>query len=70
MQKPVAGVVGKSKSTPICSYIFHLYYSINTLSGEEILAYQVGQEMIKYDFNPKLKSKLVVSEDSKQQILV
>ena len=38
VQKLVFGV-DKSKSTAICSYIFHLYNSLDMMKGEEITMY-------------------------------
>ena len=59
----------KSKLTPICFYMFHLYYYLELLMRPEMMAYKVGKEMIIYSFDTKSKYEQVGGEDSEHKSL-
>ena len=44
----------KLKATPIGPYLFHLYMGQEALNGEEMVAYEIGLDLLKYDCTPKL----------------
>ena len=46
--------VWKFKATPIGSYLFHLYMGQELLNGEEMVAYEIGLDLLKYDCMPDL----------------
>ena len=52
MTKLVDGV-RKFKATPIGPYLFHLYAGQELLNGEEMVAYEIGQDLLKYDCTPE-----------------
>ena len=43
----------KLKATPIGPYLFHLYRGQELLSGEEMVAYEIGLDLLKYGCTPK-----------------
>ena len=44
--------VRKFKATPIGPYLFHLYMGQQLLNGEEMVAYEIGLDLLKYDCTP------------------
>ena len=44
--------VRKFKATPIGPYLFHLYMGQELLNGEEMVAYEIGLDLLKYDCTP------------------
>ena len=48
----------KLKATPIWPYMFHLYMGQEVLSAEEMVAYDIGLDQLKYDCIPKPESEL------------
>ena len=44
--------VRKFKATPIGPYLFHLYKGQELLNGEEMVAYEIGLDLFKYDCTP------------------
>ena len=44
--------VRKFKVTPIGPYLFHLYMGQELLNGEEMVAYEFGLDLFKYDCTP------------------
>ena len=44
--------VWKFKATPIGPYLFHLYVGQELLNGEEMVAYKIGLDLLKYDCTP------------------
>ena len=44
--------VRKFKATPIGPYLFHLYVGQELLNGEEMVAYKIGRDLLKYDCTP------------------
>ena len=45
--------VRKFKATPIGPYLFHLYAGQELLNGEEMVTYEIGQDLLKYDYTPE-----------------
>ena len=43
----------KLKATPIGPYMFHLYMGHEVLSAEEMVAYNIGLDLLKYDCTSK-----------------
>ena len=43
----------KLKATPIGPYLFHLYMGQEVLNGEEMVAYEIGLDLLKYDCTPE-----------------
>ena len=43
----------KLKATPIGPYLFHLYMEQELLNGEEMVAYEIGLDLLKYDCTPE-----------------
>ena len=43
----------KLKATPIEPYLFHLYMGQEVLNGEEMVAYEIGLDLLKYDCTPE-----------------
>ena len=43
----------KLKATPIGPYLFHLYRGQELLSGEEMVAYEIDLDLLKYGHTPK-----------------
>ena len=44
--------VQKFKATPIGPYLFHLYMGQELLNGEEMVAYEIGLDLLKYNCTP------------------
>ena len=44
----------KLKATPIGPYLFHLYMGHEALSKEEMVAYDIGLDLLKYNCTPEL----------------
>ena len=44
----------KLKATPIGPYLFHLYMGQEVLNGEEMVAYEIGLDLLKCDCIPEL----------------
>ena len=52
LQAVVAKIVERArklKATPIGPYLFHLYMGHEVLNGEELVAYEIGLDLLKYD---------------------
>ena len=49
--------VGKSKSTPICPFLFHLYEGQGLLTEDEELDYRTAKEMAGYQITPDPDSR-------------
>ena len=43
----------KLKATPIGPYLFHLYMGQEALNGEEMVAYEIRLDLLKYDCTPE-----------------
>ena len=43
----------KLKATPIGPYLFHLYMEQELLNREEMVAYEIGLDLLKYDCTPE-----------------
>ena len=46
----------KLKATPIGPYLFHLYMGQEALNREEMVAYEIGLDLLKYNCTPELDS--------------
>ena len=44
--------VRKFKAMPIGPYLFHLYVEQELLNGEEMVSYEIGRDLLKYDCTP------------------
>ena len=44
----------KLKATPIGPYLLHIYMGQEVLNGEEMVAYEIGLDLLKYDCTSKL----------------
>ena len=44
--------VRKFKATPIGPYLFHLYMGQELLNGEEMVAYEISLDLLKYECTP------------------
>ena len=44
--------VWKFKAMPIGPYLFHLYMGHELLNGEEMVAYEIGLDLLKYNCTP------------------
>ena len=65
----LAAKVGKPKSTPICSFLFHLYHSKDSLTKQEEVNYKATTELISYRITPDPEPQLnLVSEGEEQGI--
>ena len=49
--------IGKGKTTPICPYMFHLHKEQEILKLGEIIAYDIGADLIIYNCTPDPKPK-------------
>ena len=43
----------KLKATPIGPYLIHLYMGLEVLNREEMVAYEIGLDLLKYDCTPE-----------------
>ena len=48
----LVGGAGKTKFTPICPFVYHLYESKGLLTEEEITDYKAAQELNRYRITP------------------
>ena len=66
VQRLLSGM-GKSKETPICPYIFHLYHSHELLLSAEKKEYQIQEALVKH--NVEFEEEEESSDDSKCESL-
>ena len=45
--------MGKSKATPICPYVFHLYHAHEVLLSVEKKEYQIKEALFKHNVEPE-----------------
>ena len=65
----LVGGVGKTKPTPICPFLFHMYESQGLLTKEEETDYRIVQELVHYRITPKPESESIsVSDDEVREI--
>ena len=57
--------MGKSKATPICSYIFHLYHSHEILLPAEKKEYKIKETLLKHNMESKREEDLEDPEEAK-----
>ena len=48
----LVGGAGKSKPTPICPFLYHLYENKGLLTEEEETDYRAAQELTRYRITP------------------
>ena len=63
MAQRLAKGVGKSKPTPICLFLFHLYEGQGLLTADEELDYRTAKEMAGYRIIPDPDSRPETDED-------
>ena len=51
----LVGGAGKTKPTPICPFLYHLYKSQGLLTEEEETDYRAAQELTRYQITPDLE---------------
>ena len=61
--------IGKSKSTPICPYLLHLYIAHEVVQLEEKKVYMVEESFILHDIEPEEDNQLAGSEDLERESL-
>ena len=66
VRRLLAGV-GKSKPTPICSYLLHLYIAYDVVHAEDKKVYMVGESFMQHEVDPNEEEKSAGSESSKQE---
>ena len=69
MVKTILAGVEKSKSTPICLYVFHLYHAYDTIRADDKKAYIIGELMMKHNVKSDQEDKLVVAKDFEHKSL-
>ena len=63
MAERLAKGIGKSKPTPICLFLFHLYEGQGLLTADEELDYRTAKEMAGYRITPDPDSRPGTDED-------
>ena len=53
MVKRLLTRVGKSKPTPICPYLLHLYIAHNVVQADDKKVYMVGESFMRHEVDPK-----------------
>ena len=53
----LVGKAGKTKPTPICPFLYHLYESQGLLIEEEETNYRAAQELTRYRITPESELK-------------
>ena len=61
-------VVEKSKASPLCPYLFHLYITYDATLPEDKKTYMIGKLMLKHNVEPD-EEELVGLEDSEWESL-
>ena len=61
--------IGKSKPTPICPYVLHLYYAHDTTLPEDKKAYMVGESMMRHYVEPDEEEQSGNTEDLEHESL-
>ena len=52
MVRPLLAGIGKSKPTPICSYLLHLYVAYDAIQPKEKKVYMVAESFMRYNIEP------------------
>ena len=68
MVKRLLTGIGKSKPTPICPYLLHLYIAHNVVQPEDKKFYMVGESFMRHDIEPE-EDELASSKDSEPKSL-
>ena len=61
--------VGKSKPTPICPYLLHLYIAHDVVQAEDKRVYMVGESFMRHKVDPNKEEESVGSESSERESL-
>ena len=61
--------MGKSKATPLCPYVFHLYHIDEYLLPSKKKDYQIAKALLKHNVEPKEEEEPEASEDSERESL-
>ena len=61
--------IGKSKPTPICSYLLHLYIAHDTVQPKDKKVYMVEESFMLHDIEPEKDDQPAGSESSKRESL-
>ena len=69
MVKRLLTGIGKSKSTPICPYLLHLYIAHNVVQVEDEKVYMVGESFMRHDIEPDEDEEPAGSEDLERESL-
>ena len=56
--------IGKSKPTPTCPYLLHLYIAHDVVQLEDKKVYMVDESFMRYDVEPDEDEELASLEDS------
>ena len=60
--------MGKSKATPICPYVFHMYHAHKLLLPVKKKEYQIAEALLKHNMEPE-EGELEASEESEHESL-
>ena len=61
--------IGKSKPTPICPYLLHLYIAHDVVQAKDKKVYMVGKSFMQHEVNPDEDEEAAGSEDSDRESL-
>ena len=61
--------IGKSKPTPICPYLLHLYIIHDVVQAKDKKVYMVGESFIRHEVDLDEKEEAASLEDSDQESL-
>ena len=59
----------KSKETPICPYVFHMYYTHKVLLPVEKKEYRIAEALLKHNLEPEEEEEPEASDESEREIL-
>ena len=65
----LVGGGGKTKPTPICPFLYHLYESQGLLTEEEETDYRAAQELTRYRITPEPEPKSAHESESEVKII-
>ena len=67
--KRLLTALGKSRASPICPFVFHLYITYNAIRPEDKKVYMVEESMLKHNIEPDEEDKPAGTEDFERQSL-
>ena len=68
VQRLLTGI-GKSKPTPICPYLLHLYIAHDVVQAEDKKVYMVGKSFMQHEVDPDEEEESAGSESSERESL-